>query len=61
MAQLRAGGDDFGSELAALLQGRLTVAELSGAMTVDLDRALIEVLAVEDSIDALVHMVIDLR
>lgn len=61
MAQLRAGGEDFSSELADHLQGRLTVAELSGAMTVDLDRALVEVLAIEDSIDALVHMVIDLR
>lgn len=61
VTQLRAGGDDFSSELADLLQGRLTVAELSGAKTVDLDPALVEVLAIEDSIDALVHLVIDLR
>lgn len=58
---LRAIGDGFSDELADLLDGRLKVAELSGAATIDLDRALIEVLAIEDSIDALVHLVIDLR
>ncbi|NNF54980.1 MAG: hypothetical protein HKN03_11130 [Acidimicrobiales bacterium] len=59
--QLRSRNDDLASEVAAGVQGRITVAELSGQSRVDLDLAILDSMEVDASIDALVDLVIDLR
>ena len=59
--QLRSRHDDLATDVAAKVQGRITVAELSGQSRVDLDLAILDSVEVDASIDALVDMVIDLR
>ncbi len=61
VTQLRHDGDVIHGEVADKLAGLITVAELSGQERVNVDAALVDVMAVEDSIDALVDLVIDLR
>lgn len=59
--QLKSRNDDLATEVAARVQGRITVAELSGQRRVDLDLAIMDSVEVDSSIDALVDLVIDLR
>lgn len=61
VAQLRQGSDVVHHEVADKLAGLITVAELSGQHRVDVDTTLVEAMAVETSIDALIDLVIDLR
>ena len=59
--QLRSRDDELATDVAAKVQGRITVAELSGQSRVDLDLAILDSVEVDASIDALVDLVIDLR
>ena len=59
--QLRSRNDELATDVAAKVQGRITVAELSGQSRVDLDLAILDSVEVDASIDALVDLVIDLR
>lgn len=59
--QLKSRNDDLATEVAARVQGRITVAELSGQRRVDLDLAIMDSVEIDSSIDALVDLVIDLR
>ncbi len=66
---LLAAGGDFNDRIAQELQGRISVAELSGKRRIDVEAAIVQALAqlvpndtpLESSIDHMVDLVIDVR
>ena len=66
---LLAAGGEFNDRIAQELQGRISVAELSGRRRIDVEAAILEALAelvpsgseLDSSIDHMVDLVIDVR
>ena len=66
---LLAAGGDFNDRIAQELQGRISVAELSGRRRIDVEAAIVQALAelapagpeLSSSIDHMVDLVIDVR